>query len=307
MPSIDITTLKRAIHTWIVAGSGLAADRVRWGFNAPQPTRTPTVNGVVTQTDAWIALRLSSVRGAGSDWNQYKSEPFTFGPIVVTLDAGTDLLTAEGHDFNTGDGPVQLETEGTLSGTNLLPMTDYWVVRIDDDTFKLATSFQHAMATVPVTVDIMSIGAGAHTVISVDTTVRRGQELREYVRGGRVLQVTVTCFPPQPSTDSTEAVAILADVVTEAGKSAQADALSEAHLGLFSAGEPQGIDGVMNAVYFEPRATMTVVFSTKAEISSLVGSLEDVEVENEDTGTTFPVEGPPGGGFSSGFDDEGFE
>lgn len=285
MGSIDVTAIKDAIHAWVVAGSGLPADRVRWGgYNVPQPDDI---------TQAWISMRISSVRQPGSDWNRYEDAPLTFADKTITgLDAGTDVGTIPTHGLNTGDGPVRLETSGSLVGSGLATATDYWWIKLTDNTFKLAATFLDAVNPTPVPVDITGVGTGTHKVVDTADTRRAGAELTENVEGNRVVTVTITCFPPQPADDSTEAVAILSDVVAEAGKKARGEALSDAHIGLFSVGDPQANDGVLNAVYFEPRATMTVVFSTKSAVTATETYIESTTVENDDTDETFDVPAP---------------
>jgi len=78
-----------------------------------------------------------------------------------TFTANTnDILSATGHGFVTGKGPVLVESSGTLPAP-LAENTPYWPIRINDDTFYLATSRENAAAGVRV--DIADTGSGTHT------------------------------------------------------------------------------------------------------------------------------------------------
>jgi hypothetical protein len=82
--------------------------------------------------------------------------------LAVTADASTDALTAvDGHDWITGDGPVQLTSTGTPPG-GLARDTDYWIVAVTDTAVRLATT--RARALTSETIDVTSAGTGTHTL-----------------------------------------------------------------------------------------------------------------------------------------------
>lgn len=57
MPAIPWTTIEDALHAWVHAASGLAADRVIWvDQGGPRPVGT------------YIAMRLTSLRQVSDDW-----------------------------------------------------------------------------------------------------------------------------------------------------------------------------------------------------------------------------------------------
>jgi hypothetical protein len=66
--------------------------------------------------------------------------------IIFTADSGTDQLTMVGHGLLTGDGPAAGRNIGGGLPSPLVGVTDYWIIRIDDDHVKLATSSSNAMA-----------------------------------------------------------------------------------------------------------------------------------------------------------------
>lgn len=86
--------------------------------------------------------------------------------VAVTTPSGktftaavTDICTATAHGFKTG-------LKGQTSTTTTLPSglsaaTDYFVIVIDANTFKLATSLSNAQAGTAI--DITSTGTGTHT------------------------------------------------------------------------------------------------------------------------------------------------
>lgn len=95
--------------------------------------------------------------------------------LTFTADNTTDQLTITGHGLTTGDGAalVRNTSGGTLPG-GLAAVTEYWIVRIDANTIKLATSAANALATTPVTVDITSNGSGTN-ILEIGIPYRRAQ------------------------------------------------------------------------------------------------------------------------------------
>lgn len=80
-------------------------------------------------------------------------------PKTFTADATTDLLTAAAHGYKTGL-KVQVSSTTTLPG-GLSAATDYFVIVVAANTFKLASSLANAQAGTAI--DITSAGTGTHT------------------------------------------------------------------------------------------------------------------------------------------------
>ena len=81
-------------------------------------------------------------------------------PAAVTFTAAvTDICTAVAHSYATGLR-VAATTTGTLPAG--LSATNYWIIKIDADTFKLASSAANALAGTAV--DITGTGTGVHTL-----------------------------------------------------------------------------------------------------------------------------------------------
>lgn len=90
---------------------------------------------------------------------------------ITAADAGADTLTVPGHPFETGDGPAR-PTGGDLPA-GLTAGEDYWLVVVDADTVKLATSYANAVAETPVVVDLTDVGSGAMTLEHPDFDAQR--------------------------------------------------------------------------------------------------------------------------------------
>lgn len=88
-----------------------------------------------------------------------------------------DTLTSNGHAFVTGKGPVVLATSGTLPAP-LAVDTAYWPIRIDANTFYLATSRENAANGVRV--NITDTGSGTHTA----SYATDAQDIMERMRQG---------------------------------------------------------------------------------------------------------------------------
>lgn len=78
--------------------------------------------------------------------------------------ATTDIVTANGHGYATGDR-VRVSSTTTLPA-GLAAATTYYVIALTENTFKLATS--DANATAGTAVDITDTGTGAHTVVGYE-------------------------------------------------------------------------------------------------------------------------------------------
>jgi len=135
-------------YKYLLSGSAVSAAA------AAQPT-------VVTLIDVVGFYRVTSVTTTTA-----QSTTNTLGMTdTFTADASTDLCTWT----STTDVPsnvltgtrVRLTTSGTLPA-GLATATDYYVIKISDTTFKLATSYANAVAGTPI--NITDAGTGTHTV-----------------------------------------------------------------------------------------------------------------------------------------------
>lgn len=80
------------------------------------------------------------------------SNPSETVEAATSIDATADVddsaeeITSTGHPFDTGDGPVQAVIESGALPSPLAVDTDYWVIRVDANTFQLATTRANALA-----------------------------------------------------------------------------------------------------------------------------------------------------------------
>ena len=80
------------------------------------------------------------------------SEPNQTLQILTPIDATADVdaaleeITFVAHGYTTGTGPVQLTILTGALPDPLLVLTDYWVIRVNDDDFQLATTRAFALA-----------------------------------------------------------------------------------------------------------------------------------------------------------------
>lgn len=102
------------------------------------------------------------------------------GAFTFTADAGTDTLTITAHGLLTGDGPVAVRNIGgalPAATPALGPVLDRWVIRVDANTLKIATSNANAMSGT--FIDITSDGTGTN-ILEIGLPYRRA---RTYANG----------------------------------------------------------------------------------------------------------------------------
>lgn len=101
-----------------------------------------------------------TVRGDGVTETEIALE--VLADITLTPTHATDLFTLASHGMATGDGPYRLTTSAADLPLNLLVDTNYWIIRLDADTFQLASSYANAIAETEVAFD--DNGTGTHTL-----------------------------------------------------------------------------------------------------------------------------------------------
>jgi hypothetical protein len=73
---------------------------------------------------------------------------------ISAVDNTTDQITITAHGLNTGDGPAAIfaaSASGVLPAP-LAAVTDYWIIKVDANTIKLATSAANANGNVPINI-----------------------------------------------------------------------------------------------------------------------------------------------------------
>lgn len=120
----------------------------RWvGAGTTTATSAPTIETIN------LAESKSAVIAAIVDVTSHTSGAFTA--------AVTDICTKSAHSFVTGI-VVQVSNSGGALPTGLSAGTNYYVTRIDGDTFYLATTLANALAGTKI--DITGAGSGTHTI-----------------------------------------------------------------------------------------------------------------------------------------------
>ena len=88
---------------------------------------------------------------------------------TITADAGTDVITATGHDFINGT-PVQFTNSGGALPSGIAADTTYFVIGAAANTFQISETIGGSA------VDVTSAGSGTNTV----TEVAIADEINQY-------------------------------------------------------------------------------------------------------------------------------
>lgn len=81
--------------------------------------------------------------------------------VDADVNTGTETITIAGHGFSTGY-KVQLSTTGVLPAP-LAIQTDYWIINVSANTFRLASSYENALAGTAINIT-SAAGGGTHTI-----------------------------------------------------------------------------------------------------------------------------------------------
>lgn len=112
-------------------------------------------------------LRVFRAVGGFSAIYEYPGLPTNNAAGQTFTAATSDVCTAAGHGYSTGDR-VRVSSATTLPA-GLAANTTYYVIKIDADTFKLATT--DANATAGTAVNITDTGTGAHTIVGYENVI----------------------------------------------------------------------------------------------------------------------------------------
>lgn len=92
------------------------------------------------------------------------NDDFTSGDVTIA----NGVLTSTAHGKDTGFGPVRLTTSGALPG-GLATGTNYWMIVLSADTFRLASSKANALAGVAI--EVQDAGSGTNQMRATMQTV----------------------------------------------------------------------------------------------------------------------------------------
>lgn len=268
-------TLRAALHAWVVACTGLSDQKVMWArqMNAARPQRDG------------IMMELYTVDDVGHAWVDVETKALTFADKTITAVSGNNL-TITAHGLQTGDGPVWLE--GADLPAPVEEETNYWVIRVDANTIRLATQFEdtggdpdlaHANPITPLT--LTDTGSGAMTLVAIDKTLRAGEEI-EHVQRGQV-RATLQLFSyVEDDTGDDGAIALLRRVNNRFLLPTNRQILDDAGIAVTSFDRPRTMLGVRDSTLFEPRAWVDIHLSLSYEERETGTIIGRVEVSRED-------------------------
>lgn len=272
---VDFVEKQKAFQDFVVACTGLSESKVIWGGQqGPRPTQPA------------IVLKMMFTGDNNRPWVDTENNPLVIDPLTVTASGASDTFTATGHGLGTGDGPFNLV--GSDLPLNTAEDTNYWVVVVDANTFKLATSLANAINVVPVIVDLGDDGSGAMTLESTDDTLTFGEEIvfkqRSLIKG----ILTVECYAAT-GTGNDMAQSILWRIHAKRLLPSIMDILGSKNIAITSIDPVRFIEGTQDLVLFEPRAWVDIRFHTTSEESEYGGIVETVEITDEEYGEDFTV------------------
>ena len=153
------TSLNTAQLATDVTLSGAAETVIQ--CSAAVPTETPTTGTVRVKLNSGIFKRVRYQSNSGNDYTILADDTFVDGDVTT----GTDNVTLTAHKFVTLD-KIRLTTTGVLPAP-LATGTDYYIIKVDANTVRFASSVANAIAGTQI--DITSAaGGGTHTVAVQD-------------------------------------------------------------------------------------------------------------------------------------------
>lgn len=166
--------------TYSVPNSKATTDLIgKWikiaGATTPGNNGWFQITGLLAQSAFQMArISYTNASGAteahpGTGWVPNGEKVGTGSGALLAIETGTctiatsDIITRAAHGYRNGTN-VRFTTTGSLSGTGLTPGVDYYVIYIDANTFKVATTPALAASGTPR--DITAVGSGTHSVTS---------------------------------------------------------------------------------------------------------------------------------------------
>lgn len=262
--TIDWELVQGRIARCIKETSGLAESKILW--SDPKSPR-PAADG--------ITLRIMTVGTIQDNIVDFQENPLEFDDLTVSaVSAVANTLTSVAHGLATGDGPVQISSTIALPAS-LQVDTNYWVIRVDADTIKLAATFVDTggadvegspSGNTITAIDLTTAGSGTITLSSTEDTLRAGEEILYVSRGQLRVTLTVECHSAL-GTKSNMAAAILQRVAGRMNLPSQRDLLEEAGVGVIEVEPVRSVRGHSDALMFEPRAVLDIQLAIVSEES----------------------------------------
>lgn len=265
-------TIRKALFDWVVSCTGMSDQKVTWARqkNTPRPSQDG------------ISMKLYVVDDTGNSWVDTENKPLTFANKTITAVSGNNL-TIPAHDLVTGDGPVELI--GADLPQPILEDTNYWIIRVDANTIRLAAQFEDTgggdATGNPITpITLTDTGSGSMILAALDTTFRSGEEI-EYVQRGMV-RATLQLFSyVDDDTGMDGAIATLRRVASRYRLPSNIAILDAANIGVTGMERTRSMLGTRDATLFEPRAWLDIGLSLVFEERESGGIIGRVIMQQE--------------------------
>ncbi len=246
---MDWVAIRAALHAWVVSCTGMSSQKVTWArqSNTPRPAQ-----------DA-IIMKIYVVDDEGNSWVDKENAPLVFADKSITAVSGNNL-TITGHTLVTGDGPGQLV--GAALPAPLLAATNYWIIRVDANTIRLAAQFEDTgggdATGNPITpITLTATGSGVMTLTDTPNTLRAGQEINFVQRG--TVRATLQLFAyVGDDTGINGAIATLRRVANRFRLPSNITILEAVNVGVTRMDRARSMLGTQDAVLFEPRAWIDI-------------------------------------------------
>lgn len=159
----DVTLVNATTAAFPPITAGLVPDGWRGGL-------MPAMTGVIGAFD--LDFTCDAASGAVTAVKLYGAKRVitVVADKTFTATHGTETFTAAAHGLVTGDGPFRVTNSGGALPAGLTAGVDYWIYRVDANSFRLAASF--ALALLGTVVAISDNGTGTHTLSDVDGSTK---------------------------------------------------------------------------------------------------------------------------------------
>ena len=169
--SFIFATVNITENTLYIANHGLVdGQTVRYSNNGgttiPGLTNNGTYyikkvdNSIVRLATSPALTSFADITGAGTGTQQL---------LIIALDYADDKFTVPGHGFLQGE-LVLYDAKGQTVVNGLTTATPYYIIFIDQDNIKLATTPENALANIAVNITDTPAGVGRHTLQSLSKT-----------------------------------------------------------------------------------------------------------------------------------------
>lgn len=140
-----------------------------WGGNQDYTAVTASGSLIEDQSKRIYVIGAGKPSKTGVPMAAYASTPTTMTIASATdVDAGTDVITETGHGLVTGN-QIRYTATSSVAIQGLSVGTTYFVIKVNNDTFKLATTYYLALAGTQI--DLTGTGTGNQTfTVGVDMT-----------------------------------------------------------------------------------------------------------------------------------------